>query len=204
MRRSPGAAIGTRPVERQAGGVREQVANGRAGRAASSSRSTTPSSAATRVASATTGFVIEAQRNSRASSPVPVADAVRVDDADGDVVGRPAVDLQRASTRGDTRRVERRLISSGGKYEPIIGYSRAVVVGGHVYVAARAGDARRRRAARDPYGQARRCFEIISPRSTRRVRAPRTSCARASTSRAPRSSPRSRARTPRSSGRSAP
>lgn len=58
--------------------------------------------------------------------------------------------------------MERRLISSGSPYEPVVGYSRAVVAGGHVYVAGTApimadgGD-----PPPDAYGQARRCLEII-------------------------------------------
>jgi len=58
--------------------------------------------------------------------------------------------------------VDRRLISSGSPYEPVFGYSRAVVVGDRVFVSGTApimpdgveppGDA---------YGQVRRCFEII-------------------------------------------
>jgi enamine deaminase RidA (YjgF/YER057c/UK114 family) len=58
--------------------------------------------------------------------------------------------------------VERRLISSGGRYEPIMGYSRAVVAGGHVYVSGTApvmpDDAD---PPKDAYSQTRRCFEII-------------------------------------------
>jgi enamine deaminase RidA (YjgF/YER057c/UK114 family) len=58
--------------------------------------------------------------------------------------------------------VERRLISSGSPYEPVVGFSRAVRVGEHVYVAGTApvmpdrGD-----PPPDAYGQARRCLEII-------------------------------------------
>jgi enamine deaminase RidA (YjgF/YER057c/UK114 family) len=59
--------------------------------------------------------------------------------------------------------VERRLISSGSPYEPVVGYSRAVVVGQHVYVAGcapiMAGGAE---PPRDAYRQARRCIEIIA------------------------------------------
>jgi len=59
--------------------------------------------------------------------------------------------------------MERRLISSGSPYEPVVGFSRAVRVGGHVYVAGTAPvmpDGADPPA--DPYGQARRCLEIIA------------------------------------------
>lgn len=58
--------------------------------------------------------------------------------------------------------MQRRLVSSGSPYEPVVGFSRAVVVGSHVFVAGTApvmpdgGD-----PPPDAYGQARRCFEII-------------------------------------------
>ncbi len=58
--------------------------------------------------------------------------------------------------------MERRLVSSGSPYEPIVGFSRAVRVGHHVSVAGTApimpGDAD---PPPDPYSQARRCLEII-------------------------------------------
>jgi enamine deaminase RidA (YjgF/YER057c/UK114 family) len=58
--------------------------------------------------------------------------------------------------------VERRLISSGSPYEPVVGFSRAVRVGEHVYVA---GTAPVMPDGADPpadaYGQASRCLEII-------------------------------------------
>jgi enamine deaminase RidA (YjgF/YER057c/UK114 family) len=58
--------------------------------------------------------------------------------------------------------VERRRISSGSPYEPIVGFCRAVRVGDRVIVA---GTAPTMPAGADPppdaYGQARRCFEII-------------------------------------------
>jgi enamine deaminase RidA (YjgF/YER057c/UK114 family) len=58
--------------------------------------------------------------------------------------------------------VERRLISGHSPYEPIVGFSRAVVVDRHVYVAGTApippdGSA----PPEDPYEQARLCLEII-------------------------------------------
>jgi enamine deaminase RidA (YjgF/YER057c/UK114 family) len=58
--------------------------------------------------------------------------------------------------------MERHRISSGGTYEQIFGYCRAVRVGQHIYVA---GTAPAMRDGADPpadsYGQASRCFEII-------------------------------------------
>jgi enamine deaminase RidA (YjgF/YER057c/UK114 family) len=58
--------------------------------------------------------------------------------------------------------MERQRISSGGAYESVFGYCRAVRVGNHVYVA---GTAPAMPDNADPpadsYGQARRCFEII-------------------------------------------
>jgi enamine deaminase RidA (YjgF/YER057c/UK114 family) len=59
--------------------------------------------------------------------------------------------------------MERRLISSGSPYEPVVGYSRAVRVGDRVFVAGCApimpdgGE-----PPADSYGQARRCIEIIA------------------------------------------
>lgn len=58
--------------------------------------------------------------------------------------------------------MERRRVASGSPYEPVIGFSRAAVVGHHVAVAATApimpngGE-----PPADPYGQAKRCLEII-------------------------------------------
>jgi enamine deaminase RidA (YjgF/YER057c/UK114 family) len=59
--------------------------------------------------------------------------------------------------------MERRLISGHSPYEPIVGFSRAVVAGGHVYVAGTApipadGSA----PPDDAYEQARLCFAIIA------------------------------------------
>jgi enamine deaminase RidA (YjgF/YER057c/UK114 family) len=59
--------------------------------------------------------------------------------------------------------VERKLISSGSPYEPVVGYSRAVRVGDHVFVAGCApimpDDAD---PPMDAYGQTKRCLEIIA------------------------------------------
>lgn len=58
--------------------------------------------------------------------------------------------------------MERQRVSSGGTYEQVVGYCRAVRVGAHVYVA---GTAPIMADGTDPpadsYGQAQRCFEII-------------------------------------------
>jgi enamine deaminase RidA (YjgF/YER057c/UK114 family) len=58
--------------------------------------------------------------------------------------------------------VERQRFTSGGAYEPVFGYCRALRVGNHVYVA---GTAPAMPDGADPptdsYGQAKRCFEII-------------------------------------------
>jgi enamine deaminase RidA (YjgF/YER057c/UK114 family) len=58
--------------------------------------------------------------------------------------------------------MDRRIISSGSPYEPVIGFSRAVVANGHVFVAGTApvmpggGE-----PPPDAYGQAQRCLEIV-------------------------------------------
>ncbi len=58
--------------------------------------------------------------------------------------------------------MERRRISSGAALEDRVGYSRAIVAGGHVWISGTApimpGDAD---PPADAYGQARRCIEII-------------------------------------------
>ena len=59
--------------------------------------------------------------------------------------------------------VDRQLISSGSPYEPIVGYSRAVRAGDRVFVAGSAPimpDGADPPA--DPYGQAKRCLEIVA------------------------------------------
>ena len=58
--------------------------------------------------------------------------------------------------------MERRLIASGSPYEPIIGFSRAVRVAQHVFVAGTAPVMPEGlELPSDAYGQAKRCLEII-------------------------------------------
>ena len=58
--------------------------------------------------------------------------------------------------------MERRLIASGSPYEPIIGFSRAVRVEQHVFVAGTAPVMPEGvELPPDAYGQAKRCLEII-------------------------------------------
>jgi enamine deaminase RidA (YjgF/YER057c/UK114 family) len=58
---------------------------------------------------------------------------------------------------------ERLRISSGAKWEPVVGYSRAVRAGHHVYVAGTAAvqDDGSIGPIDDAYGQAKRCLQII-------------------------------------------
>ncbi|HEU4354597.1 MAG TPA: RidA family protein [Actinomycetota bacterium] len=56
----------------------------------------------------------------------------------------------------------RRLIASGSPFEPVIGFSRAVVDGHHVAVAGTAPVMpQEKEPPPDAYGQARRCLEIV-------------------------------------------
>ena len=58
--------------------------------------------------------------------------------------------------------VERRNIASGSPFEPVVGFSRAIVAGRHVHVAGTAPvPADGGEVAPDAYSQARRCLEII-------------------------------------------
>jgi enamine deaminase RidA (YjgF/YER057c/UK114 family) len=59
--------------------------------------------------------------------------------------------------------MERQRIASGSPYEPVMGFSRAIRVGPHVFVAGTApimpeGE----EPPEDAYGQTRRCLEIIT------------------------------------------
>ncbi|HEY7400843.1 MAG TPA: RidA family protein [Actinomycetota bacterium] len=58
--------------------------------------------------------------------------------------------------------MHRTRIASGSPYEPVVGFSRAVVAGHHVTVAGTAPImAEGAEPPKDAYGQARRCLEII-------------------------------------------
>ncbi len=58
--------------------------------------------------------------------------------------------------------MERRRIASGSPYEPIVGFSRAVRAGSHVYVAGTAPIMPNgAEPPPDAYGQMRRCLEIV-------------------------------------------
>jgi enamine deaminase RidA (YjgF/YER057c/UK114 family) len=58
--------------------------------------------------------------------------------------------------------VERRLVSSGSPYESVVGFSRAVRAGAHVFVAGTAPVMPDRAPPPpDAYAQARRCLEIV-------------------------------------------
>ncbi len=57
---------------------------------------------------------------------------------------------------------ERRRVASGSPFEPVIGFSRAIVAGRHVHVSGTAPvPAGGERSPTDAYAQARRCLEII-------------------------------------------
>ena len=58
---------------------------------------------------------------------------------------------------------DRQNVSSGSPYEPVVGFSRAVRVGDHVYVAGTAPIMPEgAEPPEDAYGQAKRCLEIIA------------------------------------------
>jgi enamine deaminase RidA (YjgF/YER057c/UK114 family) len=56
----------------------------------------------------------------------------------------------------------KRRITSGSKWEPLLGYSRAVVAGNTVYVSGTCGVEADGSVAPDMYGQARRALQIIA------------------------------------------
>ncbi len=60
--------------------------------------------------------------------------------------------------------MSRQLISSGSPFEPILGFSRAVRVGNHIFVSGTApiGIDGKTEGVNDPYLQTKRCLQIIS------------------------------------------
>jgi enamine deaminase RidA (YjgF/YER057c/UK114 family) len=58
--------------------------------------------------------------------------------------------------------MEHRPISSGSPFEPVIGFSRAVVAGHHVSVSGTAPIVPEGEPPADAYGQAKRCLEIVA------------------------------------------
>ena len=56
---------------------------------------------------------------------------------------------------------EKTLITSGSKWEPLLGYSRAVVAGNTIYVSGTCGVEADGSVAPDMYSQAKRALEII-------------------------------------------
>ena len=69
---------------------------------------------------------------------------------------------RKASTGGDTSRpMERRLVSGPSPYEPVVGYSRAVVAGPHVFVAGTAPIPPEGDPPEEAYEQARLCLAIV-------------------------------------------
>src|SRR4051812_23666322 len=161
MRRSPGFAIGEPASNGMPDACASRCRTVDPGGPAGSSRSSTPSSAATRQASPVASFEIDAQRN---SSALPCRNSVCWADVTPTATrcAGQASTSPRASISMDTRSMHRQLISSGSPYEPVMGFSRAVRVGQHVFVAGTApvmpaGE----ELPSDAYGQTKRCLEII-------------------------------------------
>ena len=120
-----------------------------------------PSSAATSTASEVASFVTDVHGSGSFRSPrVATTPPERTTPAAARPTGQASI-ARRASTGGDTRGVERRLIPGHSPLEPVVGYSRAVVAGGHVYVAGTAPIPREGDPPAGAYEQARLCLEIV-------------------------------------------
>ena len=169
MRRRAGRHQRRPFVGRKPGRVREQVAKRRARRARPARRGRPSPPRARRGARApVSSFVTDAQRSSTSRGPcTPISPSARVTPAAAVRAPHSSM-IRNASTAGDTRSVDRRVISSGSSLEERYGYSRAVVVGDRVLVAGTApimpGDAD---PPAEPYEQMRRCLEIVGERAHR-------------------------------------
>ena len=121
-----------------------------------------PSSTATSTATPVSSFVTDAHRSSTSRGPCAARTPSALVTPAAAVRAPQSSIVRRASTAGDTRRMSRRLISSGSSFEERYGYSRAVVTATHVHVAGTApimpGDAD---PPTEPYAQMRRCLEIV-------------------------------------------
>src|SRR5262245_15787599 len=130
---------------------------------AASSRSTTPSSAATREASAATVFDTDASLTERLVTPwVAMRPSGSTTPAAANSTGQLSI-WRSACTRGDTNRaMERRNIAGTGAYEPVVGYSRAAVAGDRVHVSGTAANpADGSPPPEDIYDQTHICLGLI-------------------------------------------
>src|SRR5215211_929176 len=162
IRRFPGSEIGLSPSNGSPEAWASTWRTVEPGGPAGSSRSTTPSSAATSVARAVAGFVTDAQRNPWLASPC-VARTPSGPTTPAAAWSAPHSSICcRASRARDTSRVERRRIAGHAPMEPVVGYSRAVVAGRHVYVSGTAPiPADGGEPPEGAYEQARLCLEIV-------------------------------------------
>src|SRR5580765_7062196 len=120
-----------------------------------------PSSAATSVASAVTGFVTEAQRKTWSRGPGEATSSPPRSTATAAVsAGQPST-CRSASTASILGAMDRRTVPAVSPFAEAAGYARVVRIGPHAWVAGTApimpDDAD---PPADAYGQTRRCLEI--------------------------------------------
>src|SRR3954452_18249258 len=160
MRRCPGRESGGHESNGRPDACASKWRNVEPSGPAGSSRSTSPSSAATSIATAVASFVTDAHGKRRVASPC-VASTRPVTATATFSHGQPST-WRSDCINGETSDMERHLISSGAAFEERVGYSRAVRVGNHVWVAGTApimpGDADPPTAA---YDQAKVCLAIV-------------------------------------------